>query len=270
MAAEKLLELLKFDTEELLAGFKKASVEGKGTPQEVADFREGYFNKFLRKYFPFPHRIAKGIITDSKGNKSASVDSIIINPIHPYTIDVAEKFSIILADGVDVSIELKPDISDKGELETALKQVQSVKKLRRAKGPLLLASGYTKEKVDFSKQIPSFIFAINTKADIKNTVQEIINYYKINTVPKIEQFDYVIILNKGIIVNHKFSESSDLGDGKGNKVTGFSYHQFDDDTLAMFLFYLNSVYHAAATFHGNILPLYIQGIAHKNVIPFSD
>jgi hypothetical protein len=224
----------------------------------------------LRKYFPFPHRIAKGIITDIAGNKSASIDSIIINPVHPYTIDVAEKFSIILADGVDVSIELKPDISDKGELETALKQVQTVKKLRRVKGPMLLTKGQPDARIDYSKQIPAFIFSIKAKAEITDTVKEIINYYKANSIPKIEQVDFVIILNRGIIANHKFIEDSNLSDGKGNKVTGFSYHQFDEDTLAMFLFYLNSVYHAAATFHGNILPLYIQGIQHKSVIPFSD
>ena len=56
----------------------------------------------------------------------------------------------------------------------------------------------------------------------------------------------------------------------GEKVTGFSYHQLDNDTLAMFLFFLNNVYHATATFHGQILPLYIQGINHKNVLAFSD
>jgi hypothetical protein len=270
MATDKLLELLQFETDELFAGFKKASVEGKGTPQEVADFREGYFNKFLRKYFPFPHRIAKGIVSDTAGNRSASVDSIIINPIHPYTIDVAEKFSIILADGVDVAIELKPDISDKGELETALKQVQSVKKLRRVNGPLLLKSGHTAEEIDYSKQIPSFIFAFKAKADIKDTVQEIIDYYNTNSIPKIEQLDYAVILGRGIIFNHKFKEKSELKNGAGEKVTGFSYHQLDNDTLAMFLFFLNKVYHATATFHGQILPLYIQGINHKNVLAFSD
>ena len=31
-----------------------------------------------------------------------------------------------------------------------------------------------------------------------------------------------------------------------------------NDTLAMFLFFLNKVYHATATFHGQILPLYIH------------
>ena len=65
-------------------------------------------------------------------------------------------------------------------------------------------------------------------------------------------------------------EKSELKNGDGEKVTGFSYHQLDNDTLAMFLFFLNNVYHATATFHGQILPLYIQGINHKNVLAFSD
>ncbi len=270
MPTEKLIELLQTESNELLADFKKASVEGKGTPQEIADFREAYFNKFLRKYFPFPHRIAKGIISDATGNRSASVDSIIINPIHPYTIDVADKFSIILADGVDAAIEIKPDIADKGELETALKQVQTVKQLRRVKGPLILQTSYSPAIINHSKQIPSFIFSIKAKGDISNTVGEIITWYTKNEIAKADQVDFIIILGRGIIVNHKFKENTLLANPEGQQVTGFSYHQFDNDTLAVFLLYLNTVYHATATVDTQILPLYLQELAHKSVQVFAD
>lgn len=270
MAAKKLIELLTFESEELFSGFQKAGVQGKGTPQEIADFREGYFTKFLRRYFPYPHRIAKGIITDIFDQKSASVDSIIINPVHPYTIDVSDKFSIILADGVDVAIELKPNIADKGELEVALRQVQSVKKLRRVKGPLLIKRWHSDEEIEHSKQIPSFIFSIKAKEQISDTVHEIISYYKDKSIPKNEQFDYLVILGRGIVGNHKFKDKSSLKNDKGEGLTGFSYHELGKDTLAAFLLYLNSVYHAAATFHGQILPLYLDGLKAADIQAFPD
>ncbi|SHN93087.1 hypothetical protein BHECKSOX_2111 [Bathymodiolus heckerae thiotrophic gill symbiont] len=60
-----LLDLLKIESNELAVSFKKASIEGQGTPQEVSDRRETAVKKLLEKYFPFPFRIAKGNISDS-------------------------------------------------------------------------------------------------------------------------------------------------------------------------------------------------------------
>jgi hypothetical protein len=270
MDHHSLVKLLHFESDEIFTKFNKASLQGMGTPQEIADFREGVLTVFLRRYFPFPHRIAKGIITDRNGNRSASVDSIIINPVHPYTIDVGGKFSVILADGVDVAIELKPDVSDKGELLTALKQAQTVKKLRRVKGPLLLKRELTDEEIELSKQIPAFVFAIKAKADISNTIREMIEYYRTEGITKIEQVDFLVVLGRGIVINHKIKDKSFIKNDEGKNITGFTYHQFDNDTLAAFLFYLNSVHHATATFHGNILPLYLNDVKFSNVKLFTD
>ena len=44
----KLIELLRAETKEIAASFEKASIEGAGTPQEVADRREEVIKKFLR------------------------------------------------------------------------------------------------------------------------------------------------------------------------------------------------------------------------------
>lgn len=49
----KLLRLLEFEAEKLADEYKQASVEGCGTPQEVADRREGYFADFLKSTFHF-------------------------------------------------------------------------------------------------------------------------------------------------------------------------------------------------------------------------
>lgn len=104
----KLLELLKIELSEIHNGFMKASVEGKGTPQEVAERREQIVQRFFEKYYPFPFRITKGNIVDSFGNSSHSIDCVILDPSHPYTIDSANnRPSILFTDGVDFAIEIK-------------------------------------------------------------------------------------------------------------------------------------------------------------------
>ena len=63
-----LIKLLKIEGTEINHFFEKASFEGEGTPQEVSDRGKGTLTSFLKKYFPFPYRIAKGNIRDSYGN----------------------------------------------------------------------------------------------------------------------------------------------------------------------------------------------------------
>ena len=52
---------------------------------------------------------------DSYGRRSASVDCILVNPLHPYTIDRLENFKLIFAEGV-MREERSTDISKKDEL----------------------------------------------------------------------------------------------------------------------------------------------------------
>lgn len=84
---DDFIKLLRIEFDELHAYFMKASIEGSGTAQEIADRREQYFSDFIGKYFPFPYLITKGNITDSFGNRSASIDCVILHPSHPNTID---------------------------------------------------------------------------------------------------------------------------------------------------------------------------------------
>lgn len=74
----KLIELLSIEANEISNAFKKASLEGAGTPQEISDRREGAFKYFLEKYFPYPYRVVKGNIIDSYGNTSQSIDCIVL------------------------------------------------------------------------------------------------------------------------------------------------------------------------------------------------
>lgn len=246
----KLIEILKIESQEIATSFAKASIEGEGTPQEVSDRREDIINNFLKKFFPFPFRVVKGNIIDSYGNKSNSIDCIVINPSHPYTLDGERgKPSIIFADGVDYAIEVKPDLSNANEIERGLKQVQSVKKLVR------IRTGFVRseEGKDRAKRIPTFIFAEKTYADIRTLISKITDFYVANRVPKQEQFDMIIVNNRTIVLNIGKKMKLQLDD-----FDGIVYTDAGENTLALFLLYMNLIPKSEPEISDNILKLYLQ------------
>src|SRR5690606_21383820 len=185
---EKLLRLLKFEAKEIQLSFEKASIEGEGTPQEVAERREMVLVKsFLEKYFPFPYRRAKGNIIDSYNERSNYIICIVLSPSHPYTIDPKnENATIIFADGVDFAIEVKPDFTNKKEIERSLNRIRSVKNLRRKRDSILLKSQHSAETIANAKLIPTFIFSDKTFVDIRTLINHIVDYYLLNNVPPSE------------------------------------------------------------------------------------
>lgn len=265
MAIQDFIDFVKEESLDLVNGFRKACILGKGTPQEISDFRENYFKGFVARYFPFPHRITKGKIRDSHSNISASIDCIVINPNHPYTIDNQKKFNIILADGVDLAIEVKPDISSASELHRGLKQIQSVKRLQRREGPLWFKNTYPVDVVDYSKRIPSFIFAMKAKSNIIDTFRDIQGYYQKFNVPLNEQVDFVVVNDIGIISNYKcekYSIAVDLTTTK--KLTGFFFEEWKELTTVGFILWMNNVPHACNILQENILNYYMG-----DLLPYS-
>lgn len=257
---ERLIANLRYESGKLASEFSEASNIGSGTPQEISDYRENSFSSFLERFFPFPYRIAKGNIWDSNGGKSSSIDSIVLNPVHPYTIDSQNKFRVILADGVDAAIELKPDISSKVEMERALRQIQSVKKLRRARPPVFYASAKTEKLLTHICQIPSFIFSTKAHDDIGKTYKLIQTKCKEFEIEKLDQPDFLVVNNRGIIYNHKVDDANKAELGKGRKEGLYYYEQYNEDTLAMFLFMLNSIYPSEIPVMSKMLPYYLTGI----------
>ena len=165
---EEFIKLLELEYNELKLGLSKASIEGKGTPQEIADRREELFHTFFEKYFPFPYRITKGNIIDSHNNRSQSIDCVILDPSHPYTIDKKNnRASVILADGVDYAIEIKGELSDKGEIVRALEQIKSVKNLTRVRNGIVLP----KYQNEYTYKIPTIIYAEKTYSNIETLVE---------------------------------------------------------------------------------------------------
>lgn len=258
----KLIELLRAETKEIAASFEKASIEGAGTPQEVADRREEVIKKFLEKYFPFPFRIVKGNIIDSYGNRSNSIDCIVLGPSHPYTVDpVNGKASVILADGVDFAIEVKPDLAQKTELERGLEQIRSVKRLRRVR------TGFASEpeQIERAKLIPGFIFSDTTYANIRTLISNIVDYYVNNAVPKSEQFDLIVVNNRLIVTNNSSKTKLHRRD-----LEGIAVYETGEDTLAYFLFLMNLLPKSEPDIDQNIMKIYLRDTPGHNEVIFDD
>lgn len=254
---KEFLEILKYETQEINTKFLRSSIEGKSTSQEISDFREHAIQDFVQRYYPFPYRISKGGIYDSYGQRSDSIDCLILNPNHPYTVNSHGKHSLIIADGVDVAIEVKPDISNKSELNRALIQGLSVKKLRRRGQITILETN--PEILDIATRIPYFVFSMKAKANIHDTFKEIKQFYNKNNTPLIDQADVIVILNKGLIINYKHKDLypwniSLTSEGK----TKWYFEEWGEDTLAGLLFNLNRVYGAAPKITKDILQYYLM------------
>ncbi len=246
-----LMKLLHIEANDITAAFKTASIEGKGTPQEISDRREAVVKKFLEKYFPFPFRIAKGGVIDSLGKKSQSIDCLVLNPCHPYTVSNDDKYSLIFVDGVDFAIEVKPDLGRSDEIHRALRQIVSVKQLTRVKNGIDLS--FPKFSVEAIKRLPTFIFANKTYKNIRDLIKTIVDFYVKEQTPKHEQFDFIVINNLGIVFNSKKDGYfSDLPD------EGIFYRQYDENTIAMFLFWLNKLPRSGTLIDAPVLWHYIK------------
>ncbi len=261
---EEIEKYFKRQFEKLIDEFEESSELGKGTPQEVSDFREFGFQKFIRRYFPYPYTITKGIIIDSFGSRSGSIDCLILNPNHPNLVDTEGKFSLILADGVDMAIEIKPDLSKKKELTTALDQIKKVKSLSRYKTPLFnVAEGKQEHVKKYSLKIPSFIFSINANATLEDTARNALDYYNNNNISVDDQFDFIVSIKQGIISNYKIPELSRASD----KSLGIFVENWENYTLPAFLLKTCSVISSSPRLSAHILEYYLSGISPNAFVP---
>ena len=249
-----LYDLLREDALQLSSEFRKASIQGKGTSQEVAEFRENAVQAFLARYFPFPHRIAKGKVRDSFGNIAASIDCVICAPNHPYTVSIRDKFSLLLAEGVDSVVEVKPNIADRAELHRALEQGITVKKLRRSTTSLL-HDGHPMS--EWAKRVPFGVFAMQCKASPIETGFEILEFYQDRGIEPIDQADFIVV-NDVCVFSNFVDRSLNCWNTAGYpNQTGWFYEGWGKDSLAGFLLRLHRVAHAGLKLQDDVLPRYL-------------
>ena len=248
-----LKEILRLDREELVQAFRKASVAGRGTPEHVADDRETALREVLGRYFPYPYHIVKGNISDSNGNRSASVDAIVVNPIHPHTMLRGRSPFFLAAEGVDYAIELKPDLGNHAEIERALGQMQTVKKLKRATDGLLIGRKRLSSPLrELALRIPCVLFAERTYSDTQHLIDKIVSYYKTNGVPTAQQIDMICIADGRLVIN-----SSKITHFYLN-VDGLVFRDFGEDVLYYFLFFLLRIPPSTPRMKCDVLSHYIE------------
>lgn len=254
-ATDDLYALLREDASELESRFRRASIQGRGTSQEIADFREGALQSFVSRFFPFPHRITKGKIRDSFGSLSNSIDCIICNPNHPYTVDAQQKFTLLFAEGIDAAIEVKPDIGQSSELTRALQQGLSVKALQRSSQPTLMLMPWSIER---SKRVPFGVFAMHCKSDPMQTGAEIVEFYRNQATPAVQQADFFAVNNVGIFAHYIDSSINPWNiDLPNQEKSGWFFEEWKEDTLAGFLWHLQTVAHATIKMQDDVLPKYL-------------
>ncbi len=251
---DDLYALLREDASQLASEFRKASIQGRGTSQEIAEFRENALQVFLRRYFPFPHRIAKGKVRDSFGNIAASIDCVICAPNHPYTVSAQGKFSLLLAEGVDSVVEVKPDISDKAELYRALEQGLTVKKLRRATTSLLHEHHPMSE---WAKRVPFGVFSMRCKAAPIATGFEVLEFYADRGIAPIDQADFIVVNDVCVFSNFVDRSLNPWNMPEFPNQTGWFYEGWREDSLVGFLLWLHRVAHAGLKLQDDVLPRYL-------------
>lgn len=253
---QELFQFLRHESSNLRTAFAQASISGEGTPQEVADFREGAFHRFIERFFPFPHRVTKGVIRDTSGTTSASVDCVVCNPNHPYTVDTKNKFQLLFAEGVDVAIEVKPDLAKTSELVTALTQGLTVKALRRHTTPTLSRVPWIEER---SRRVPFVVFGMRCKADPLDTGREIAQYYRDHETAPLDQADFVVVNDVGIFSN--WLDPAHFrwqGVGPQTDKTGWFFEGWGPDSLAGMLWHMHDLAFASIKQIEDVLPPYLR------------
>lgn len=189
-----------------------------------------------------------------------------LNPSHPYTVDVNnDKASFIFADGVDYAIEIKPDVSNKAELERALLQIQSVKRLRRIKHGVLFENRHPKELVESLKTVPGVIVSDKSYDSPRTLVERIYDFYKTNAVPPIEQFDLLLVNNCYLLYN--FRPNSYIASGDAMFI---AYGDYKEKSIAAFLYELNIIPHCEPIIGDNVMKLYLEGIRTNMLRHYTD
>lgn len=253
---DDLYAYLREEAAKLEGEFRQASLAGRGTPQEVADMCEQAVRELIGRFFPSPHKITKGKIRDSFGLVSASVDCVVCNPNHPYTIDSSGKFRLLFAEGIDVAIEVKPTIADAAELLRGLEQGLSVKALKRHTTPTLMRTPWIEE---VATRVPFVILAMRCKSDPLETGREIVRFYAERKTPPTQQADFVVVNDVGIFMNFidptmncwvKTPQPPEAG--------GWYFERWVEDSLAGCIWRLQQVAHASIKQIEDVLPRYLQ------------
>ena len=159
----------------------------------------------------------------------------------------------LAAEGVDYAIELKPDLGNHAEIERALGQIRTVKKLRRVIDGLLTGRKNLSAPLrDLALRIPCILFAERTYRDTKHLIDKIVSYYKTNSVPIGQQVDMICIADGRLVINSSENTHFYLS------TDGFIFRNFGEDVLYYFLYFLLTMPQSTPRMKCDVLSHYIE------------
>ena len=161
--------------------------------------------------------------------------------------------TVILADGVDFAVEIKSSLGDKQELETALEQSATVKKLRRH-NTSFLASLDQLEPSECYFQIPSIILCESWGSSVEKMLENIVVFYERNEISRVHQFDLLVSRNQGIVVNlapNHYFVSQDVG-------YSLSYAELGGDSMGVLLAMMMRMPRCEPTMNEPVLSHYLK------------
>ena len=266
----QLLSILKAEGRMITEEFNLASQQGKGTPQEISDFREHAVQNFIARFYPQSFVVSKGKITGLDGSQSDSIDCLLLNPAHPHLVDPKGKFRLIFADGCDAAIEVKPDLARTDELHRGLVQCASVKKIKRSMTALVLPQTKPPHIIEHSLHVPFYLFAMRA-FDATKLYLKIYEYYKSEKIPLEHQIDGVYISNVGIVKNVKHKELNFYGAPfPVGKSTGWYLEKWAEATPVGFLGALEHSYPSFPDLEKSIMKRVLTSIGRTDIERLGD
>lgn len=260
---ELLWRTLAAESRRLGEDFDHASELGEGTSQEVSDFRENAFRALVRRYFPASSHVTKGQIRGVDGSKSASIDCVVANPVHPHMVDAELKFAVLFADAIDFAVEVKGRL-DGDELLRGLRQTSSVRRVRRSRSPVLLP-GKRPELAEAGHYIPTFIYCHTSALQPATIATQVRDWVESTGVPPLERPDAIVVHGSGIYAE-RASLTSPIGDLSertrlGDQWEGVQHQQcwleLGERTLGYALLNLSLAMPAIPSMGPPILPRYL-------------
>lgn len=232
--------------------------------KKTGDAKELSVTQFIESFFPSTFQVRKGLIYSIDDN-SQEIDCVLLAPNHPRLVTPIR--DIMLAEGVHAAIEVKPDIStltENSEFHRALKQMSSVKKLKRQIH--FMPTGY----IPPDHSIPSIIFS-NKSRSLNDMTNYMIQQVDKGVLKSTDLPDIILTMDHGIIYHSPFASQCMFKDFISSQTPIVKQNLFleipgDDSTLAFFIFLLYSLTPPEPFIAEPILKKYLSSI---NTLPIT-
>lgn len=230
------------------------------------EVRERVLANYLRPFLPSIYGLGTGQVFSSKGEMSRQIDIVIYDTVFSIALCIDEKQLLLPCESVFGSIEVK-SVLDKKELDTAIHNILSLKKLERESSDSMDFTPISRLEVGNSltygkvKQNPylGIVFALDGM-DGKKIRDQLVQYpedYREN-LP-----DYVFNLSKKYMISRWMrkspSEKPDI-DCRIGPYNGFVFIPLGDDTLPVFCLTLNTILNRTRLKQPNLSEIWINTI----------